>query len=749
MKPNQQTISLWLSILALTAACSADIDDVADTASTDDNFTLSVMPDRTAAYGQTINLEASTDSDAVDSWHWQYLGTADVPMYSTDTAQAWFVAPSGEEIDLEFKVSACISSSCQDQQVTIAVRDVPIVSISSASEQLVEPDGTLEVSMELNYRYHSDIILTMQYSGAAVNGEHFSAPTSVTIAADSLRDSFTIAVIDNLLDSADIQASVSVAASEQASWTDTDLNFTVIDEDSSPVLSSSPLHTAYSDSQDTGYIAMGYDADGNDLSFAISGGADANIFSIDSISGVLSFKSTPVVDPAQDADGDNIYRLTLSVSDSVNFGYGEVNIELVRAINSGSAAAPASALEAESPTSDRQHLQLTALDRQSVVVSWPMDATADWYALYRRQCPAEQCSGVAWQLRAQNLLSYHVDSVGTGQFYQYQVQSYSGAEGRIWSFSSDYLAPELVLNDSGALEAIGSRHCSENASSQDCAHGRDHLQAQGLLARQGSGFKGFDLSLSADCVIDNVTGLHWQRHDASASLHQLQFGADWQSYIDAANSSAICGYSDWRAPSANELLSLVDFGSGSMQEIWFADAATAPYWSDERDAQGAVYTVAADGIALSSSADDYHSLRLVRSEHNASGDVMQLEDGSIIDLSTGLTWQPCAHGQSYSEDSGCVGEPTSLSWQQAADRVNYINRARQSNWRLPNAKELLSLLAPASNSIDANILAHAPRANYWSSTPSSDGALVWLQSATSTVLTAQAIDQQNAFLLVR
>ena len=748
MKPSRQTCSLWLLILALTAACSAD---VAETASSND-FTLSVMPDRIAAYGQAINLEASADSDSVDSWHWEYLGTLDIPMYSTDSAQAWFVTPSGEDLDLNFRVTACLLSSCQNQQVTIAVRDVPIVSISSASDQLNEPDGTLEISMELNYRYQSDINLTLQYSGAAVNGEHFSAPDSVTIAAETLSDSFTIAVIDNLLDSADIQASVSVAASEQASWTDTDLNFTVMDEDSSPVFTGSPLHTAYSDSQNTGYIATGNDADGNELSFAISGGADANIFSINSASGALSFKSMPVVDPAQDADGNNIYQLTLSVSDSANFGYGEINIELVQALDTGSTISAASSAtsisEVDSSTSNRQHLRLTALDEHSVALSWPIDTTADWYALYRRQCLAEQCSGVDWQLRAQNLLSYHVDSVSAGQFYQYQVQSYSGAEGRSWGITTDYLAPEQVLNDSGALEAIGSRHCSEPDSSQDCALGRDQLQAQGLLTRQGSGYKGFDLSLSVGCIIDNVTGLHWQRHDAGASEHKLQFGANWQSYIDAANSSAVCGYDDWRVPSTNELLSLVDFGSGSMQEIWFADAAAAPYWSHERDAQGAVHTVAAGGITLSA-AEDYHSLRLVRSDHNASGDVMQLDDGSILDLSTGLTWQPCAYGQMYREDSGCVGEPTSLSWQQAADRVNTINQAHQSNWRLPNAKELLSLLAPASNTIDANILAHAPRANYWSSTPSGDGALVWQQSATSTVLTAQALDQQNAFLLVR
>ena len=64
------------------------------------------------------------------------------------------------------------------------------------------------------------------------------------------------------------------------------------------------------------YSASASDADGDQLSFAISGGADAALFNIDSASGDLSFISIPDYEAPTDSNGDNLYSLTLSVSDA-------------------------------------------------------------------------------------------------------------------------------------------------------------------------------------------------------------------------------------------------------------------------------------------------------------------------------------------------------------------------------------------------------------------------------------------------
>ena len=62
------------------------------------------------------------------------------------------------------------------------------------------------------------------------------------------------------------------------------------------------------------YMATATDADGDALSFSISGGPDTARFSISS-AGALSFVAPPDFEVPADADGNNIYSVTLSVTD--------------------------------------------------------------------------------------------------------------------------------------------------------------------------------------------------------------------------------------------------------------------------------------------------------------------------------------------------------------------------------------------------------------------------------------------------
>ena len=740
------TIRHWLLALAvaLLTACSEDTDEP-EAGSND--FTLSVMSDRIAAYGQTINLVASADSNAIDSWSWEYLGAEDILIYEPDAAQAWFVAPSDGDVELDFRVQACQQSSCQSQQTSVSVRDVAIVSLSSSAAELAEPDGELPITLEINQRQSSEVNLSLAYTGTASNGEHFSAPASLSLPANSWSTTFTIAVIDDQLDSADSNVSVVVAASEQVSWSAEAVTFTIVDDDHTPLISSSPVHTAYTNSLDTGYTVVGYDADADsNLSFAISGGADANFFSLDATSLAISFRSSPVLDPPQDANADNTYQLTLSVSDGANISYGDLNINLVRAPSSSAQDATSSTSQAPSPLP----LTFTPLSADAVAINWQLDSSADWYALYRRHCPTAQCENIDWQLRAQNLVNSHVDAVAAGSIYQYKVHSYSGARAQRWSLDSNYYAPTQALNDSGARTAAGQQDCPELSPAHDCSSGRDHLARQGNLAKQGSGDQGFDFSQHQHCLIDHTTGLHWQRHSNDQPAQRLALDASaWQAAIAAANAQALCGHQDWRVPRATELLSLVDFGGQSMQENWFTDDLAPPYWSSDNHAQGAAYLVSAAGITTSNATEDQHSLRLVRSEPIATAPSLQLEDGSVIDTRTGLNWQACAYGQNYHSVEGCSGAAQLLTWQQAASLVEVLNQLHGDNWRIPNAKELLSLFDPSSNAIAADILPHAPQANYWSSTPSADHLWVWQQLSPKSILHTHPQQHPNTLLLVR
>lgn len=77
-------------------------------------------------------------------------------------------------------------------------------------------------------------------------------------------------------------------------------------------------------------------------------------------------------------------------------------------------------------------------------------------------------------------------------------------------------------------------------------------------------------------------------------------------------------------------------------------------------------------------------------------------DGTVTDTVTGLMWQQCSQGQIYSAGS-CIGDRTDYSWEEALNLAESEIFAGYSDWRLPNVKELLSLVALDRNEPAINI----------------------------------------------
>lgn len=100
-----------------------------------------------------------------------------------------------------------------------------------------------------------------------------------------------------------------------------------------------------------------------------------------------------------------------------------------------------------------------------------------------------------------------------------------------------------------------------------------------------------------------------------------------------------------------------------------------------------------------------------RFQPNAAGD-------EISDTTTNLIWRRCAEGQSWN-GSTCAGTALSLTWAKALTRAN--NQASNSGlaWRLPNAKELTSLINTGRSLPATNTTAFPgtlPSA-FWTATP--------------------------------
>jgi chitinase len=200
--------------------------------------------------------------------------------------------------------------------------------------------------------------------------------------------------------------------------------------------------------------------------------------------------------------------------------------------------------------------------------------------------------------------------------------------------------PIQLFNDTGViLQATDSQILSgfqADYPGQDGQRGQDIIHANGMSEKAGRGLLGFDFTrldemgdevddetLSWSCVRDNITGLIWESKTEvlTTTLHSSIHNYSWyesdgedsfdgdvngittscsitncntQDFIAEVNSQGLCNFRDWRLPTHNELLSILNFGQVSPPMIdadYFpntTDTLTTPvlYWTQDSSADG-------------------------------------------------------------------------------------------------------------------------------------------------------------------
>ena len=84
-----------------------------------------------------------------------------------------------------------------------------------------------------------------------------------------------------------------------------------------PVVFTSPAAVSVAEGQSAAYEAAATDADGDTLVYSLSG-TDAALFTIDANTGEVSFIAAPDFEMPGDADGDNVYNITVTAFDGTN-----------------------------------------------------------------------------------------------------------------------------------------------------------------------------------------------------------------------------------------------------------------------------------------------------------------------------------------------------------------------------------------------------------------------------------------------
>lgn len=94
-----------------------------------------------------------------------------------------------------------------------------------------------------------------------------------------------------------------------------------------------------------------------------------------------------------------------------------------------------------------------------------------------------------------------------------------------------------------------------------------------------------------------------------------------------------------------------------------------------------------------------------------------LQGSEVLDKATQLIWKRCSEGQAWDENAAvCRGEATIYTWPEAL-------ALSDATWRVPNIKELLSIIEMSCDEPSLNISAFFPSYfsnNYWSSSPSAE-----------------------------
>ena len=207
-------------------------------------------------------------------------------------------------------------------------------------------------------------------------------------------------------------------------------------------------------------------------------------------------------------------------------------------------------------------------------------------------------------------------------------------------------------------------------------------------------------------VTDNVTGLMWQQDMGKKMTY-----ADAMKY---AEKCTLGGYDDWRVPTIKELYSLIQFtgecgGEVAGDELFIdTDYFKQPIGNTsigerEIDAQtwsSTIYVgttmnkaktvfgvnfidgrIKGYGYYKAKTVEENTAyFRLVRgNEEYGKNNFVDNGDGTITDLATGLMWQQ--------SDSG-----RGMDWENALSYAETLNLAGYDDWRLPNVKELQSIV---------------------------------------------------------
>jgi hypothetical protein len=229
-----------------------------------------------------------------------------------------------------------------------------------------------------------------------------------------------------------------------------------------------------------------------------------------------------------------------------------------------------------------------------------------------------------------------------------------------------------------------------------------------------------EYSVGKDTVLDNTTGLMWER----VPPETLQPLAD---VTTRCTSLAAGGYNDWRVPTRIELLSILDYGqSGTLLNANIFGSIESPGYDTEMwsvstypltslDGQQFLVDTAYSFTMVDMPTGPYLS-RCVRSGCISTAPTrFSVSGDTALDLITRVVWQ-----------RGTA--PAAMTSDAAQTYCAMLQLDSMTGWRLPTIRELASIYDETQLTAplwDTTTFSPANGTEFWSSTPDSKGPVGW------------------------
>ena len=247
-------------------------------------------------------------------------------------------------------------------------------------------------------------------------------------------------------------------------------------------------------------------------------------------------------------------------------------------------------------------------------------------------------------------------------------------------------------------------------------------------------------------VRDNVTGLIWEVKQAkdmvqdydnpndadnTYSWYDTDFsnnlgnegsdndGKNTQKFIEQLNEKRLGGFNDWRMPSPQEIESIANLAMNNpaIDLNFFPGSMSLFYWSSTSFVNNSDSAWGVDfefGEVSNFYKSMPHFVRAVRGERAlSSGKYVMNGNNTITDVARGIMWEL---------------KTIRKTWEEAIDHCENLSTAMFTDWRLPEQKELLSIVDfsqrfPATNQ---NVFSDVKNSYYCSSTSNAkDTGNVW------------------------